>query len=744
MDRTLCDVVFRDSLTYGARYVSGNLVFDEAFLDGRLLTRYWNPNGQVWPEMHYGGLRWAVDQPADVFRLDINGRSLAGGYTWESAALEPDGGPGSPRLRARCDAQGCTLPVKHAVVQLRHAEAGIAVRVHTRLDGGPFLVRWLEITNANAYAVGITEVAPFAGMLWSHRYEEHLPRGVESPFELAYNHLFDWGCEGDFWFEPIALGRKTVDGGRKGRSGWGRPAFWARDLCNGETFVCELAWGGNYAFSLDFRTREDNRGGPFYAYTRTGELFFSMGLSGYDEVLRVLEPGETIATPAVHMALFHADTDTIVQATHDHVRHGVLPAPVPGRSVEIEANHRGYLCDRENVPDILKDVDVARAVGAEMYVIDAGWYGNEPNRWGNNVGNWFEGAWMAEGGGLKAIADYVHRSGLKFGLWVEIEAAGSNSTLKKEHPDWLLTRDGVPIAGGRALDLTQPRVAAWVESEIERLIRTYELDMYRIDHNHMLQPSGNRLVEGYSEDLTWRYYDALYAIFDRLRAKFPDVVFQNCAGGGGRLDWGTLSRFHNAELSDWMRMPRALKILNGVTMSLPPEILLRTFGTEVSEHVLGGDLDTQLRLCLCRMIFRGIAPSLEELTPYLAGRIAHYVDLYRSVIRPTMVEGRMYHHTPFLSLSPAGPGPQSPWCVLEYARPDRSVAVAGIFKIGPDDSGDVYVFRPRGLALDRRYRVTLDGQGLSFESQGSDLTRDGVRVCLEVTMASELLVFEAV
>ncbi|HOM56709.1 MAG TPA: alpha-galactosidase, partial [Candidatus Latescibacteria bacterium] len=305
-----------------------------------------------------------------------------------------------------------------------------------------------------------------------------------------------------------------------------------------------------------------------------------------------------MTTPAVHAALFHADTDDIVQVTHEHVRHVVMPAQIPGREVEIEANHRGYLCDRENVPDILKDVDVAAAIGTEMYVIDAGWYGNEPNQWGNNVGDWHDGPWMKEGGGLKAVADYVHEKGLKFGLWVEIEAAGANSTLKKEHPDWLMTRDGEPVAGGRALDLTKPEVAEFVENEIARLIHTYDLDMFRIDHNHCIQPAGNRRFQGFTEDLIWRYYDVLYGIFDRLRARFPNVVFQNCAGGGGRLDWGTLARFHNTELSDWMRMPRGLKILNGVTMSLPPEILLRTFGTEVGEHALEHQRDHHSRLDL--------------------------------------------------------------------------------------------------------------------------------------------------
>ena len=136
--------------------------------------------------------------------------------------------------------------------------------------------------------------------------------------------------------------------------------------------------------------------------------------------------------------------------------------------------------------------------------------------------------------------------GMRFGLWVEIEAVGSNSTLRQEHPDWLYTRHGEPVAGGPRAGLLQPR-GGWPgrKAEISRLIEQYRLDMYRIDHNHNLTPAGNRVYEGFCEDLTWRYYEALYALFDRLRAKYPQVVFQNCAGGGGRLDWGTISRFHN-------------------------------------------------------------------------------------------------------------------------------------------------------------------------------------------------------
>ncbi len=68
-----------------------------------------------------------------------------------------------------------------------------------------------------------------------------------------------------------------------------------------------------------------------------------------------------------------------------------------------------------------------------------------------------------------------------------------------------------------------------------------------------LTPAGNRQYQGFTEDLTWRYYDNFYRMFGELRAEFPGLVFQNCTGGGGRLDWETMSMFNNTELSDFIR-----------------------------------------------------------------------------------------------------------------------------------------------------------------------------------------------
>ncbi|MEO7909655.1 MAG: alpha-galactosidase [Roseiflexaceae bacterium] len=699
-----------------ARYTSGLFVYDEVFVDRRLLGRWWASDGGIRPEMHYRWSKWlnatAPQLPADAFMLAIEGETLRNGWRWLGASEQPD----------QSGFRGADRPVRHAVIRLAHERRPVEVAVHTRIDGGPFMLRWLEITNTGDRPTAISAIAPWSGQIWNHRAAEHTPVGAQSPFELAYNHHFHWGEEGDFWWEPLAVGTKTFDGGRQGRSGWSRPAFVVRNRANGETLWAEMGWSGNWRMDLD--CRKDSQGNV--------ALNFSIGPDAADPALRVLDPGETVKSPVMHLGLFHTDIDTCVQAAHDHVRHVIMPAQLPGKNQLIEANHRGYICDRETEAGIKHEIDIAAAIGAEMFVIDAGWYGPEPNLWAQNVGDWNVGAWLPEG--LEPIIAHAHAQGLHFGLWVEIESVGKAARLRQEHPDWLMTRDGQPTTGDRSLDLSNPDVVTWMEAWIVRLIRQYGLDLFRLDYNTVVFEGGNRRYQGFIENTLWRHCEALYGIFDRVREQFPQVIFENCAGGGGRLDWEILRRFQITEISDWMRAPRSLKILYGLTHALPPEVCLRTFGTETGEHVLEGNLDYQLRVViLSHPIFRGISPSLEELNPHYRARIVHAVELYKQVIRPILPECRVFHHTGALPIFE-----QTPWCVLEYAAADRDQTVLGLFRTA-DTGDDSYVVRPKGIDHARDYAVTFDNTGEIVRYRGRDLAETGIRVCLPATQTSELL-----
>ena len=696
----------------GYRYVSGRQVIDEAIIDDRLVSRYRNCTGQVYPEMSlkkemFSGLISKYPE-ADAFKLSINGDDLAGG--WQYAGFEERSGG-------------------EYALKLSHS-SGIAANLCTRLTGTDFIVRWLEITNNTGQAAAITSASPLAGYIWRHHMnlqkdELFFDCGAdESGFAIAYNHQKDWGKEGDFYFDHLSPGEFSFYSDY-GKSGWTRPAAWLRNRYNGESFVCEYAWSGNW--QLKTHVCE----GDFSV------LSFEIGMPDIEgEALYVLEPGETVTTPKAHFGLFREGDDQIVQSTHAYVRRFILPKLPTGVPIsEIEANHRGYLCDRESEEGIKADIDVAREIEAELYVVDAGWYGSkEPNHWGNNVGDWVAGPWMKNG--FEPIPEYAHKKGMRFGLWVEIEAAGSNSQLKKEHPEWIAKRHGEPCAGGRALDLANPEVEKFCFDTICRLIDTYSLDMYRIDHNHNIGLGANRQKGEFCENTLWRYYEAFYRIFDKLREKYPNVVFQNCSGGGGRLDWGTLGRFHNTELSDWMRQPRSTRILSGVLMSLPPEILLRTFGTEVGEWQMDGDLDSQLRITMiCRPIYRGIAPSLGELTPYLKQKLLHYNRLYKSFFGPLLDNCLVYHHTPFQPVQKAVPA-----TILEYASPKKDRGMVMVFtQCRPCEGLNI---RLRGVSFEKTYEVTFSNSGEMVVMSGYELAASGIFVNVGLNMSSELIVYK--
>lgn len=269
------------------------------------------------------------------------------------------------------------------------------------------------------------------------------------------------------------------------------------------------------------------------------------------------------------------------------------------------------------------------------------------------------------------------------------------------------------------------------------MISSNELEFFRLDYNVDASIQGQNANNGYVEHYSWRYYDALYAIYDRLRARFPDVVFENCAGGGGRSDIGMVRRFAHTWVTDWQIAPRAFSITNGMTMVLPPEYVDRLLGEGQNGHTTA-ELDFQARLLLfARPTVGYLSPFPAVRNPQQIERVRHMVELYKSFVRPFMASGRIYHHTPEV----ASPEPLG-WGTLEMASNERDRGIAGIFQLAAP-AGSEFKFIPRGLDVSRRYRVTFDNCGASCSMEGWALTQQGIVIRLEGALTSELLIFQA-
>jgi alpha-galactosidase len=218
----------------------------------------------------------------------------------------------------------------------------------------------------------------------------------------------------------------------------------------------------------------------------------------------------------------------------------------------------------------------------------------------------------------------------------------------------------------------------------------------------------------------------------------PNVALECCASGGGRNDLGMLSRMHYACESDFSMFPRSIRAINGLTLFLPPEALCYYHNHMALAHQMA-DLDTHLRVTLfAQPIFVGFgAQNADRATEYFA-KTKRYIELSKGFCRPVLASNPVvYHHTPDIGLyAPA------PWCVLEYARRDRTQGFAGVFRLAAEGAKQ-YVLKPRGLDPARKYVLSLDNQRATMEISGRDLAWNGIPVNLDSANTSELLMWKA-
>lgn len=270
--------------------------------------------------------------------------------------------------------------------------------------------------------------------------------------------------------------------------------------------------------------------------------------AGQEKTRIALAPGETIRTPRMTL-LFWKGERTIA---HNQWRSLVLkhysPRPL-GKPLDVPlAFGMGGLAPEAELVRRAHGLDQAR-LSVDCFWVDAGWYGECQgtetagwelgDNWFSQAGNWHPNPRLFPRG-LKPIADAVHRKGRKFLLWIECERVYENTRVFRDHPDWLLRLD--PALQGHdpknhLLNLGCPDARQWVTDLISDLIVTAGLDMVRFDFN--VEPlwfwrhadAADR--QGITEI---RYIEGLYAFWDELLRRHPQIAIDNCASGGRRLD----------------------------------------------------------------------------------------------------------------------------------------------------------------------------------------------------------------
>ncbi|HZZ42348.1 MAG TPA: alpha-galactosidase [Tepidisphaeraceae bacterium] len=251
-----------------------------------------------------------------------------------------------------------------------------------------------------------------------------------------------------------------------------------------------------------------------------------------------LHPDESIRTPRILLMPAHGNHDD----AHNKFRQLLLAHYVPRVNGELpkfavaaqEFNSvfgMGIRPEWATEAGQIAAAKIEKQIGCDTHWFDAGWFeGNFPN----GVGNWIVKP-KEFPRGLGPIGEACHRLGLRFLVWYEPERVAANTQIVREHPEFLFPPDR--RAQSALFNLGNPVARRWMTHLILSQMDAGKIDQYRNDFNIDPLPfwraadSPNR--QGIAEI---RYVEGLYQMWDAIRAARPDLIPDDCASGGRRID----------------------------------------------------------------------------------------------------------------------------------------------------------------------------------------------------------------
>lgn len=272
-----------------------------------------------------------------------------------------------------------------------------------------------------------------------------------------------------------------------------------------------------------------------------GRLRWQIGIHP-DTFTWLLNSNESFSSPEAMLCFSDYGCRELSRRIHSFVRNHIVRGEWKNKTRPIVMNSWeafGMKFDEEKLLHLAK---CGYDCGAELFVLDDGWFGNR-NQDNCSLGDWTPStAKFPEG--LPSFAKKLHEIGLSFGLWVEPEMISVNSELYRKHPDWAMAVPNKSHSEGRhqrILDLCNPEVLAYMETILKDLFSSANVQYVKWDMNRLWSDTYSPyLSKTQQKEVNHRYMLGLYTLLDHLVKAFPNILFESCAGGGCRADLGML------------------------------------------------------------------------------------------------------------------------------------------------------------------------------------------------------------
>jgi len=438
-----------------------------------------------------------------------------------------------------------------------------------------------------------------------------------------------------------------------------------------------------------------------------------------------LEAGEQIRTPRVLLLFYEGDRWRGQNLLRQFllVHHRPLLAGEPLVAPITCGNWGGTRAEihLDNIQKIIQ-----HRLPLDYYWIDAEWYGRTTGdgSWPVNVGNW-EVKRTLYPEGFKPLSDALRASGRRLMLWFEPERVFKGTPWFNEHRQWLL--DG----GGDSLlfNLGDPKARQFLTEFISSKITEFGIGCYRQDFNMDPLPFWQKTDPpdrvGMSEI---RHIEGLYAFWDGLRARHPDLLIDNCASGGRRLDLETAGRATPFWRTDGPRDPIAHQCHTYGLLAWWP------MSATSQDRALD---DYEFRSSMCSALclnwwVSGDAPAerIPESFPFAWAR--RTLEQYQGL--------RSFYYGDYYPLTEYSQA-RDVWMAYQLDRTDQGqgLVVALRRPASPYQSARLVL---RELAENALYKVRDLDAKTERTYPGRELVRDGLEISIGTRPGSALLVYE--
>ena len=582
--------------------------------------------------------------------------------------------------------------------------------------GTDIISTWVEVENTGKKPVTLYR---FASAFLP------VPRGDNW---MTHFHGF-WGAEHTMDEEKLTNGQKVIsnkDG--LANTETDNPSFMLTmdgkpQEEHGNVFGGTLAWTGTYLIKMDVRNTKFN---------------ISAGINE-ETAHYILDAKKKFVTPEFAMTYSTTGKGGVSRAFHRWARAYKLNQGNVPHDILLNSWEGVYFnVNQQGMDDMMKAFS---AMGGELFVMDDGWFGNKypRNNSTSSLGDW-EVCKEKLPEGIEGLLKSAKKYNIKFGIWIEPEMANTKSELFEKHPDWIMRIKNRPLSTGRGktqvvLDLTNPEVQDFVFGVVDNLMTKYpEIAYMKWDDNSSLMDYGSSyLPKDRQSHIYIDYHRGLNNVLKRIRAKYPKLVLQACAGGGGRVNYGMLPYFDEFWTSDDTDALQRIYMQWGVS-SFYPAVAMASHVSADKNHQTGRRLPLKFRFDVAMSGRLGMEIQPKDMGEADKAFAKRAITAYKG-IRPVVRFGDLYRLV--------SPYDHKGISSLMYVTPRKERAVFYAYKISHFLNMVIPNVRMAGLDPQKKYRVidltavkadkpcALDGKIIS----GRMLMNEGV--ALHTLLASE-------